>query len=116
MGFSNASLEYLNYPTQVESKLLQRVGHDKKNNSHHTLVVLLGDLQMLQADSCASWWNTHPGDQSLLTVEIKVTGIVIYVSSHCNTSKINVLGEALWSFGLFGRGPHVPWAHPLLAR
>ena len=70
---------------------------------------------MLQADSCASWWNTHPGDQSLLTVEIKVTGIVIYVSNHCNTSKINVLGEALWSFGLFGRGPHVSWAHPLLA-
>ena len=25
MGFSNASLEYLNYPTQVESKLLQHV-------------------------------------------------------------------------------------------
>ena len=114
MGFSNASLEYLNYPTQVESKLLQHVCHDKKNNSYQTLVVLSGDLQMLQADSCASWWNTHPGDQSLLTVEIKVTGIVIYVSNHCNTSKINVLGEALWSFGLFGRGPHVSWAHPLL--
>ena len=30
MGFSNASLEYLNYPTQVESKLLQHVCHDKK--------------------------------------------------------------------------------------
>ena len=116
MGFSNASLEYLNYPTQVESKLLQHVCHDKKNNSYQTLVVLSGDLQMLQADSCASWWNTHPGDQSLLTVEIKDTGIVIYVSGHCNTSEINVLGEALWSFGLFGRGPHVPWAHPLLAR
>ena len=82
MGFSNASLEYLNYPTQVESKLLQHVCHDKKNNSYQTLVVLSGDLQMLQADSCASWWNTHPGDQSLLTVEIKDTGIVIYVSGH----------------------------------
>ena len=115
MGFSNASLEYLNYPTQVESKLLQHVCHDKKNIESRK-IVLSGDLQMLQADSCASWWNTHPGDQSLLTVEIKVTGIVIYVSNHCNTSKINVLGEALWSFGLFGRGPHVPWAHPLLAR
>ena len=54
----------------------------KKNNSYQTLVVLLGDLQMLQADSCASWWNTHPGDQSLLTVEIKDTGIVIYVFGH----------------------------------
>ena len=30
MGFSNASLEYLNYPTQVESKLLQHVCHDKQ--------------------------------------------------------------------------------------
>ena len=114
MGFSNASLEYLNYPTQVESKLLQHVCHDKKNNSYQTLVVLSGDLQMLQADSCASWWNTHPGDQSLLTVEIKDTGIVIYVFGHYNTSETNVLGEALWSFGLFGRGPHVSWAHPLL--
>ena len=32
MGFSNASLEYLNYPTQVESKLLQHVCHDKKKS------------------------------------------------------------------------------------
>ena len=120
MGFSNASLEYLNYPTQVESKLLQHVCHDKKNLESRK-IVLSGDLQMLQADSCASRWNTHPGDQSLLTmvvidVEKKVTGIVIYVFGHCNTSEINVLGEALWSFGLFGRGPHVSWAHPLLAR
>ena len=86
-----------------------------KKNLESRKIVLLGDLQMLQADSCASRWNTHPGDQSLLTVEIKDTGIVIYVSGHCNTSEINVLGEALWSFGLFGRGPHVSWAHPLLA-
>ena len=81
MGFSNASLEYLNYPTQVESKLLQHVCHDKKNRESRK-IVLSGDLQMLQADSCASWWNTHPGDQSLLTVEIKDTGIVIYVFGH----------------------------------
>ena len=79
MGFSNASLEYLNYPTQVESKLLQHVGHDKKNLEGRKIVLSTGDLQMLQADSCASWWNTHPGDQSLLTVEIKDTGMVIYV-------------------------------------
>ena len=86
-----------------------------KKNLKSRKIVLSGDLQMLQADSCASWWNTHPGDQSLLTVEIKDTGIVIYVSGHCNTSEIIVQGEALWSFGLFGRGPHVSWAHPLLA-
>ena len=84
MGFSNASLEYLNYPTQVESKLLQHVCHDKKNLEGRKIVLSTGDLQMLQADSCASRWNTHPGDQSLLTmvvidVEKKVTGIVIYV-------------------------------------
>ena len=46
----------------------------------------------------------------------KNTGIVIYVFGRYYTNETNVLGEALWSFGLFGRGPHVPWAHPLLAR
>ena len=72
---------------------------------------------MLQAYSCASRWNPHPGDRSLLTtVEKKNTGIVIYVFGRYITNETNVLGEALWSFGLFGRGPHVPWAHPLLAR
>ena len=44
----------------------------------------------------------------------KNTGIVIYVFGRYYTNETNVLGEALWSFGLFGRGPHVSWAHPLL--
>ena len=51
----------------------------KKNLDGRKIVLSTGDLQMLQADSCAYWWNTHPGDQSLLTVEMKDTGIVIYV-------------------------------------
>ena len=57
-----------------------------KKNLESRKIVLSGDLQMLQADSCASRWNTHPGYQSLLTmvmtVEKKDTGIVIYVFGH----------------------------------
>ena len=47
MGFSNASLEYLNYPTQVESKLLQHVGHDKKNLEGRKIVFCQKILEKL---------------------------------------------------------------------
>ena len=56
MGFSNASLGYLNYPTQVPHDLLFLFTILKS--------VSLGHLQVLQADPGLDWRHSDPGQEA----------------------------------------------------